>query len=45
MQWTEVEAAWDAVQRSETGWLRHTPGEVARRVQITRERLQAAGLI
>lgn len=45
VDWAAVEAAWAEVRASETGWLRHTPAEVERRLESLRGRLRAAGLI
>ncbi|MBM2810811.1 MAG: hypothetical protein HW416_1570 [Chloroflexi bacterium] len=42
--WEAVEHAWDEVKRSESGWLRQTPTEVAGRMESMRQRLRAAGL-
>lgn len=45
VSWADVEAAWAEVRTRETGWLRHTPTEVERRLDFMRQRLRAAGLI
>lgn len=45
VHWSAVEDAWDQVCTAETGWLRHTPSEVGRRLEAVRRRLRDAGLI
>jgi hypothetical protein len=45
VSWDAVEAAWTEVRVSDTGWLRHTPLEVERRMDQVRNRLRDAGLL
>jgi hypothetical protein len=39
VRWDEVEAAWAGVRSRETGWLRHTPEDVERHLELVRDRL------
>lgn len=41
--WDEVEARWRAIRASPTGWLRHEPAEVERRLDVLRRRLVPGG--
>ena len=45
VSWPEVEQMWERIRGIETGWLRQTPLEVDRRLQVMRNRLRDAGLI
>jgi hypothetical protein len=37
--WTEVEATWQEIRSSPTGWLRYEPDEIEQRIQVLRQRL------
>lgn len=43
VEWGEVEETWRRVRAVPTGWLRHTPAEVERRLAVVRLRLQGTG--
>lgn len=45
VSWIDIARTWSEVRTRETGWLRHTPPEVERRLAATRGRLRAAGLV
>jgi hypothetical protein len=37
--WSDVEATWQEIRSSPTGWLRHEPDEIEQRLQVLRHRL------
>jgi hypothetical protein len=39
--WADVEATWQEIRASPTGWLRHEPEDVERRLMLLRRRLDA----
>jgi hypothetical protein len=39
VDWAEVESAWQEVKAQPTGWLRYSPDEIERRLDVVRERL------
>jgi len=41
VSWDDVEATWAEIRSSPTGWLRHEPGDVAQRLSLLRQRLDA----
>jgi hypothetical protein len=40
--WTDVEATWEEIRTSPTGWLRYEPDEIGRRLDALRQRLVAS---
>ena len=39
VDWSDVEATWQEIRASPTGWLRHDPDDVELRLAMLRERL------